>query len=187
VATVVFISPSSQISAPPAPTAVRVVSRRAGGTTPRGGETVIDIDRGNPVLGNPYRLYNEHDGQERAQVIARHARDLARDVAQGGPMSRALDDLARRAVAGERLALRCWCAPRPCHGDSYAREIDQRVARLLSRDMSGTPPGYGHKDGARVYRKELDGGDQALAHAHARAIQARAPRAAGRQAVGAER
>ena len=49
------------------------------------GETVIDCDRSNPVLGNRHVLRNHHDAQARAEVIAAHKRDLEADVARNGP------------------------------------------------------------------------------------------------------
>ena len=48
---------------------VRVVSKRQGGTAALTDETVIDVDRVNPVLGNRHILRNHHDDAERAVVI----------------------------------------------------------------------------------------------------------------------
>ena len=102
---------------------VRVVSRRKGGLQALPGEVVIDVDRSNPVLGNRHVLHNHKDAEERDRVIAAYAADLAADLMARGPMSRAIDSLGARVVMGERLAFRCWCAPRKCHGDLLAKLV----------------------------------------------------------------
>lgn len=111
---------------------VRVVSKRRGGTAPDPGETVIDIDRTNPILGNRHILKNPNDEAERTRVIDAHGRDLDHDLAQNGPMAASLIALARRVAAGEQIALRCWCAPKRCHGDRQKYEIE-RMAEEISR------------------------------------------------------
>jgi hypothetical protein len=90
---------------------VRVVSKRRekGAAQPAPGETVIDCDRSNPVLGNRHVLKNHHDDRARAEVIAAHKRDFEADVARDGPMSQAIDEIVARVRRGERIALRCWC------------------------------------------------------------------------------
>lgn len=102
---------------------VRVVSKRKGGAGPESSETVIDIDRSNPVLGNRHVLRDHRNPLDRAAVIAAHRADYESDRAAGGPMFRAIQEIARRVAGGERIALACWCAPRPCHGDTYAEDI----------------------------------------------------------------
>lgn len=110
---------------------VRIVSKRAGGTKAQPGERVIEVDRTHPVLGNRHRLENHRDDQERARVIAQHAADEAADFASDGPMSRALRELATLVASGQPLALCCWCAPRPCHAETYRH----RIAELLGHDV----------------------------------------------------
>jgi DNA helicase-2/ATP-dependent DNA helicase PcrA len=102
---------------------VRVVSKRKGGVTESAGETVVDVDRSNPVLGNRHYLNNHLDADERARVIAAYDVDFQKDLAARGPMFAAVRDLAVRVAAGERLALRCWCAPFECHGDLVAAKV----------------------------------------------------------------
>lgn len=102
---------------------IRIVSKRSGGHAALPGESVIDVDRAHPVLGNPFVLRDHHDGVERERVINQYGEKLRADLAVKGPMSQALDALAERAVLGERIALRCWCAPKPCHADLLRNEI----------------------------------------------------------------
>jgi hypothetical protein len=107
---------------------IRVVSKRRerGAIVPTPDETVIDCDRSNPVLGNRHYLRDHNDEAARAKVIAAHKRDFDADLARNGPISKAIDDLAARVLDGERVALRCWCAPRPCHCDTYVAELRRR-------------------------------------------------------------
>lgn len=110
---------------------IRTVSKRKGGVLPTAFETVIEIDRSNPVLGNPVVLQDHRDTKARAAVIQEHQQQVDQDLAVQGPVYRALKALADRVAAGEFIALRCWCAPRPCHGDYYCKVI---------RDLAGLPP-----------------------------------------------
>lgn len=116
--------------------AARVVSKRAGGLAAAPDETIVSIDRTNPVLGNRHILHDHSDPIERARVIAAHRCDVEQDLARGGPVDRELAALTQRVLAGERLALACWCkmkrAPRACHGDLYVAEIERRVKAALS-------------------------------------------------------
>ena len=103
--------------------AVRVVSKRRGGTTESAGETVIAGDRSHPVLGNRHFLNDHNDDDERAQVIAAYRADLEKDLAARGPMFSGIVELAKRVAGGERIALRCWCAPKNCHLDLVAAKV----------------------------------------------------------------
>lgn len=93
-------------------------------------ETVIDVDRTNPILGNRYILANHNDEEERGRVIDAYVRDMDEDIRRNGPMSREIRLLAQRALTGEKLALRCWCAPRKCH----ASQIRERIFRFAGQD-----------------------------------------------------
>lgn len=104
---------------------VRVFSMRTDqkANWPKENETVIRIDRANQVLGNPYILHNQHDKQEREQVIAAYISDSEADWQTNGPRRHAIEDLAERVKEGEYIALACWCKPRPCHGDWILNKI----------------------------------------------------------------
>jgi hypothetical protein len=102
---------------------VIVVSQRKGGTRPGPGYEIVPIDRRNRVLGNRHYLKNIHDAKARQAVIKANMRDLELDEAVNGPMTDQLKHIAQRVVDGQRIALECWCAPDPCHGDNYVRKI----------------------------------------------------------------
>lgn len=113
---------------------VRVTNARidmAPDSQPEEGETVVAVDRTNPVLGNPHRLSNKLDRVERARVIELFRRDLVVDLVTGGPMYAEIDALARRVVAGERICLQCHCRPLPCHADLIAEAVEARIAELV--------------------------------------------------------
>ncbi|TRL28969.1 DUF4326 domain-containing protein [Methylosinus sporium] len=120
-----------QIRAPSG--SVRLGNKRKGAAAkPRPGESVVDIDRCNPILGNPFILQNHRDDARRAEVIALYKKKFDADLARGGPMAAATEKLAERVRAGERLILMCWChgAPldKPCHGDLIKAQIERRLA-----------------------------------------------------------
>lgn len=110
---------------------LRVTSqRRPKGThTPEPTESVVPIDRTDPVLGNPYRM-RSRSLEERARVIslfrARHATDFQRQ----GPLYQKSLEFARRVANGESIALQCWCAPLPCHGDVILAGIQALIVQL---------------------------------------------------------
>jgi hypothetical protein len=39
------------------------------------------------------------------------------DMKHGGPIYRAVMALVERVLAGEQIALMCWCKPDRCHAD----------------------------------------------------------------------
>jgi hypothetical protein len=100
---------------------------------------VIDLDRSHPVLGNRHFLKNKNDPAERARVILANQIDLERDIAVQGPMSQALIAIAARVISGEKICGRCWCAPRPCHLDNYAKFIVKQVSLHNQLTTDSTP------------------------------------------------
>lgn len=119
--------------ASPARGSVRLGNKRKGAAAkPRPGEIAIDIDRCNPVLGNPFILRDHTDDVRRAEVIRRYAAKYEADIARHGPMAIATEELAERVRSGEKLVLMCWChgAPfnYPCHGDL----VKARIGNLLT-------------------------------------------------------
>lgn len=118
-----------------------MVSRRQGGIAAGAGETVIDVDRSHSVLGNRHVLHDHRVPVRRAQVLAAHRVDLDADEVVCGPITRELGVLAARVRRGERLALRCWCAPDPCH----AAPLRSRILKLAGVQFEEEPsPGAHH-------------------------------------------
>lgn len=98
---------------------VRVVSRRVGGTKPLANESIVDISR-TSVLGNPFFMRTE---SERNDVIEKFRVHLGAQFYAQTPVWQAVEALAERVRNGEHLALSCWCAPLPCHGDVIKNAI----------------------------------------------------------------
>ena len=117
----------------------RVVNYRldmAPDSQPEDDEIVIPIDRRDPVLGNRHILKNKLDWRERDRVIEAYAKDVDRDFAVQGPMHQSIHQLAKRVIAGEKLALQCACVPLKCHGDIIVKKINAIVSTNIPRDAS---------------------------------------------------
>ena len=111
----------------------RILNKRKGSPPALPGETVIDIDRTNPVLGNRHVLIDANNKIQRRDVIDLFTEYLQRDLRIQGPMHQSILDIAARVTKGERIALRCWCAPKPCHGDV--------ILACVARAAGIEPPG----------------------------------------------
>lgn len=118
---------------------IRVVSKRAGGVKASAHECVVAVDRTHPQLGNPFILHNHNDPAERDGVISQYNDKYEADKAVNGPMYRAVQKLAERVMAGEHIALECWCAPRKCHADKLAEDI-RKLAGLGPEVKIGEQP-----------------------------------------------
>ena len=132
---------------------VVVSNQRTGTDRANDGYAEVLIDRTTP-LGNPFKMSTEclRDAVCDAYVeyIADPAQADVREIAlrrglvvdrrfenAGAAAARAMEQLADRARAGEKLNLRCWCAPRRCHGDAIAEALAQRVAAASSKARGG--------------------------------------------------
>ena len=113
---------------------VRVVSKRAGGVPAMPKEKIYDVDRTDPILGNKHHLKNINDSCERKMVIEAHLLDVMKDLSENGPISKRLDLIAEEVSKGENIALRCWCAPKPCHADTYKRLIYDKVRKITKEE-----------------------------------------------------
>ncbi len=109
----------------------RLGNLRKGAPRPLPGETALRIDR-TSTLGNRHVMKSE---AERGPVIAAFGADLEADAAVAGPLSKAVDGIVARVLAGESVVLECWCHPKPCHGDV----ILDRVAKLVCAQVPGHP------------------------------------------------
>lgn len=102
---------------------IRLISKRKCGDLPRSNELIIDVDRSNPILGNPHFLENPNDSLERLRVINAFQKDFEADCDENGPMSQECHRIADLLTSGKRVVLRCWCSPKPCHGDIILEKI----------------------------------------------------------------
>lgn len=126
------VSPMNSRPHPATKGSIRLGNKRAGASAkPLAEEVAIDIDRTNPILGNPFVLKNHRDDVRRAEVIRLYNVKYQEDLTRRGPMTIAIEELAERIRKGERLILMCWCAGlpmnKPCHGDL----IIEQIGRLL--------------------------------------------------------
>lgn len=101
---------------------IRVVSKRDR-VYLRPDEIMFDVDRTNPVFGNPFKIT---ETCSREEAIRFFSELLEKDLAEHGPMSRELDNIARLSKT-RYVALRCWCAPQPCHADHIRLALINRL------------------------------------------------------------
>lgn len=102
---------------------IRLISKRSGGSTPESDELIIDVDRTNPVLGNPYVLTNPDDSIERTRVIKQFQQDFVVDCDNDGPMFKECQRIAGLLTSRKRVVLRCWCSPKSCHGNIILEKV----------------------------------------------------------------
>lgn len=88
------------------------------------GEEPINIDRGNSVLANPYKICISLN---RKQCIALYRDDLLKDIRAKGPMYQECQRLAKLVAQGKHVVLLCWCKPLPCHGDPVLEQIQKML------------------------------------------------------------
>ncbi len=109
---------------------LRIGSKRSQGgqaTPALAHETIIDVDRTHPVLGNPFVLRNHLDHEERERVINAYEKLFEKDRARSGPMTAAAKEIASQVERGAHITLRCWCAPRRCHAEVLARFVAAEI------------------------------------------------------------
>jgi hypothetical protein len=112
---------------------IRLGSKRKGSKlVPALDETVIDVDRTNPILGNLYILSDHLDNEERDKVISLYAADLKEDEINKGPMICEIVKIGNQVLAGKKVICMCWCAPVKCHGDLIVERVNKYVREFLS-------------------------------------------------------
>tara|TARA_Y100001963_G_scaffold112431_1_gene155648 strand:- start:7394 stop:7729 length:336 start_codon:yes stop_codon:yes gene_type:complete len=99
-----------------------VVSKRADALPIPSGYTQILIDRETP-FGN--RCF----GVDRADSIKQHREFVENQIKLKTQFYKRLKKLAKRIHKGEKIALVCWCSPKPCHGDNLKQAI-LKIKRL---------------------------------------------------------
>lgn len=92
------------------------------------------IDRNTP-LGNPYRLQKD-EPEQRAFVLRKYKRWLWENMKL--PASTPMQELKRLLALAQEgdLYLRCWCTPKPCHGQIVAAALLYLLNEKTSTDES---------------------------------------------------
>ena len=101
---------------------IRVVNMHKGGVKAADDECVIDVSR-TGRLGNPYAMANSSDS-ERLRVIEQYRVYLNGHKQKGTKLWLEIKQIADRVKNGEKIALACWCAPNPCHGDVIIKAVN---------------------------------------------------------------
>jgi len=105
--------------------------------TPEPDDTVIFVDRTNRILGNPFPMQTKTP-VERKRVIALYKQKFDADFAIKGPMYQECLRIAILIEQGKSIALQCWCAPLPCHGDTIKRGIELILAERKTGGDDGS-------------------------------------------------
>jgi hypothetical protein len=123
---------------------VRVVNVRAEDEDFRAapGERVIPMDRAsNSLMGNRHDMKSKSMA-ERDRVVAAHAADLEADIKRKGPMHQAMMAIAFDIVdRGDKVAIQCFCAPKPCHLDLVAATIASMAQEIRNEAANARQPG----------------------------------------------
>lgn len=98
------------------------------------GFSAVYIGRGrkgqhNP-LGNPFSMKGEAQRDEVCEKHMQHTRDEWKK--ETSALKTEIKHLSKRLINGEKIALRCFCAPRRCHGDFLAKVINWHSSSLQS-------------------------------------------------------
>ena len=93
-----------------------VCSLRKNADQPPVGYSLLRVDRRNPILGNTHEMV-KNNLVERNRVISNFRKDLDIDRKKNGKMWHEIEKVADRVASGEKIALQCWCSPKPCHAD----------------------------------------------------------------------
>jgi hypothetical protein len=110
---------------------IKIGSKRKGGERFDPSFELIDVDRKNPILGNPHILQNHLDDNERAEVIEKYRVDFEQDCANNGPMLEETKKIARRVYKGQNVALQCWCYGPPLFKSCHAEIIKSKIEEIL--------------------------------------------------------
>ena len=110
---------------------IKIGNKRKGGLTQIEGFTSIEVDRANPILGNPHILHDWRDDEERQEVLDDYLVDYDKDWEFDGPMKQETLKLARRVYKGENLLLLCWCHGKPSFKPCHAEFIKNKIEEIL--------------------------------------------------------
>lgn len=117
---------------------IRVLSKRDKNVELPEDLLVIDIDRTNPLLGNPFPMKNKDDDEERTRVIQQFEEHFNRQMSIDGLVRKLIMDLVQTYVSGKPIGLRCWCHPKPCHGDVIKNTIERLGKEAMA--LTKLPP-----------------------------------------------
>lgn len=85
---------------------------------------IVDVDRTNPILGNPYVMKDKNSESERQKVISDFRTYFNEQMNKDSLVRRSVLDLVSMHKSGRPIGLRCWCAPNACHADVIKEAIE---------------------------------------------------------------
>lgn len=112
----------------------------AGGLFPWGEDAFFYIGRefrqyGASPLGNPFKLAKGASDEDRLAVVEAYSTWLDGVLSDPTtPQSREIERIVASLLAGNRVALGCWCAPKLCHGNVVEYVVLQRAGGLFAEE-----------------------------------------------------
>lgn len=106
--------------------AVRLLNKRDKSSVYPNDLMIIDIDRpSGSILQNPFPLSDTDDELERDSVLIEYENYFDEKYRDDGKFFIYVQLLAAYVKEGKKIALRCWCHPKKCHGNKIIRKINE--------------------------------------------------------------
>ena len=101
---------------------------------------IYDIDRpSGSVLQNPFPLSDKDDDEERNGVIEHYRQYFHEQYKSNKRLYYMVEHLAKLVRDGEKIALRCWCHPKKCHGTVIIEKINAINAKEVTMPRDTNP------------------------------------------------
>lgn len=101
---------------------------------------IFDIDRTCPIMGNPIILHDVNDEDERESVLVQYRAYFEEEYAKNGEFTQRVKYFTDLVSSGKKVALRCWCAPKQCHGHVIIEKINENLETVMTQaNVQATP------------------------------------------------
>jgi hypothetical protein len=120
--------------------AVRLLNKRDKSSVYPDDLMIFDIDRSCPIMGNPIHLSDINDDDERASVLERYRVYFKKQYDHDQDFFTQIQYFANLVKDGKKIALRCWCHPKQCHGDVVIEKINELTGYLMSENKPKVTP-----------------------------------------------
>lgn len=97
--------------------------------------------RGGSVLGNPYtdkplnKTLAIYQAKNREDAIARYDSYFDMMYSSSPSFKSVIDEMYEKYKNGEDIYLECYCHPKPCHCDTIAKKLQQRLLREKIKEV----------------------------------------------------
>jgi hypothetical protein len=82
-------------------------------------------------LGNPFRLKDPDNDEERNQVIEKYEQWFNYQLAhKNEKVCHKLKEMLEVLLDGSNIDLMCWCAPKRCHAEIIKNHLEKRLEQI---------------------------------------------------------